>query len=71
MGPREWSNYLFILRPAWIQAGKEKWGPDLGPIGPDGLIQPGEKKRGSARKGPKNDPKSKKTVTFISKPAHF
>ena len=65
-------DQLFIYFPAGRDpGGGKKWGPDLGRMGPDGLNQPGEKKWGSAREGPKNDPKSKKTVTFIGKTAHF
>ena len=62
---------LFIYSPAGLDPGGEKkWGPDLGRIGPDGLNQPGGK-MGVSPEGTKNDSKSKKTDTFISKPAHF
>ena len=61
----------FIYSPAGLGPGGGKMGPGFGPDRAGWAESARGKKRGSARKGPKNDPKSKKAVTFISKAAHF
>ncbi len=44
----------FIYSPADLDpGGGEKWGPDLGRIGPDGLNQPGEENGGKPGREPK------------------